>query len=232
MVSLRLMKLCFFLIRLPLLLFGPVVNVFGTQHGHNRQNLIRTPQINTQNQNLGQLRFKREFGHLSPQPRQETFRIQRSQLKQQFHRCNHSIHRGRVHERKIKQIIDPHGFQHKHRIRQISPLNLGYSVGQHFISIRTLRVQSITFSRSSSSSPSSTLTRLRLTDGNHNQVVHGEFRIVRVLLHKTRINDVIDSINRDTCFGNVGRKDYFSASWWCRFKDFRLLFGGQCRIDG
>ena len=54
---------------------------------------------------------------------------------------------------------------------------------------------------------------------HHHKLIHTKFRIVRVLLGETGVDDVVDTVDRDTGFGNVGGNDTLSCTWWCRVED-------------
>jgi len=54
---------------------------------------------------------------------------------------------------------------------------------------------------------------------HNNQLVHPEFWIVSVLLGETRIDDVVDTVDGDTGFSDVGGNDTLSCTWWCRVED-------------
>ena len=73
------------------------------------------------------------------------------------------LHGRWVHELKGQDIIYTHGFQRKQRAGQVGSLNLGDGRRQHFITIRTLRVETIAFAWTSTTGTARALLGLGLT---------------------------------------------------------------------
>lgn len=94
-----------------------------------------------------------------------------------------------------------------------------------------LGVQSVAFTRACSTCSTSTLFGGGLRNGCHDEGIHTEFGVVHFDLRETRVDDVVDSIDSDGCFSDVGGYDHLTSSWRCWFEDLLLHFGGECRVD-
>lgn len=97
---------------------------------------------------------------------QETLVIQGTERVQLLHGRDQRLHRRGIHEVEGQQIIDPHGLQWQHGAGQIRALDLWNICRQHFISVGTLRVETIALSRACPACPTSSLFCLCLCTEN------------------------------------------------------------------
>lgn len=68
-------------------------------------------------------------------------------LKQHRPRARAHLCGGRVHEVEGEQVVDAHGLELEHRGGQVGALDLGHWGGEHFIPVRTLRVEPVRLAR-------------------------------------------------------------------------------------
>lgn len=67
-----------------------------------------------------------------------------------------------------------------------------------------------------------------LWNGSHYELINASLWVVHFLLHKSRINNIIDSINGQGCLCDVCSNDNLSAAWRCRIdRIFSFNFGFQ-----
>ncbi|KAG4104773.1 hypothetical protein H8356DRAFT_926256, partial [Neocallimastix lanati (nom. inval.)] len=90
----------------------------------------------------------------------------------------------------------------------------------HFILISCLSIKSITFTRSSTTSSTGTLTCLSLRNRDDNERIHTQFWIISTLFYKPWINNIVNTINSNTSFSNIGSNNDFTSTRWSRFKNF------------
>ena len=130
------------------------------------------------------------------------------------------LRRRRIHEIEPKQIIDPHRLEHQDRVRQIPPLDLGYRVWHHLVSVRRLDVETITITlaRARASGRTRTLASLGLRDGHDDERVHAKLGVVRVLLSEAGVDDIVDPVDGQTSLRDVGCNDGFACARGCRFE--------------
>ena len=111
-------------------------------------------------------------------------------------------------------------------MRQILSLNFRDRGRQHLRLKSCFRVQTETFPWSSSPRTASTLLCLSLRDRGDNQRIHAKFWIISVLLDETRVDNIIDMVNRNGCFRNICSNDNFSTARRCWVKDSALHLTG------
>mmetsp|Transcript_37284 Transcript_37284/g.97756 ORF Transcript_37284/g.97756 Transcript_37284/m.97756 type:complete len:249 (-) Transcript_37284:1377-2123(-) len=232
MVAFGHMKFGLLLVRKGLLFFGAVEDRLHRQHRHNRQDLVRAPQVGRLDHHLGLVRFKRELGHPPPKPSEQSFVVERAEREERLKGKYHCLGRRGVHKVKRNQVIDPHCLKLEQRGGQVGPLNLWDCGVQHLIPERPLSVQAVALARPCPAGPATPLLGLLLRDRRHHQRVHPRLGVVHLLLDKAGVNHVVDAVDRERRLGNVGRNHHLPRARLCGLEDPRLHLRRQCRVDG
>lgn len=74
---------------------------------------------------------------------------------------------------------------------------------------------------------------LETFETHHNdERIHTQFRIISVLFREPWVDNIIDTVDGDTCFGDVGGDDDLSRTRWSRIEDPRLHFRRQGGVNG
>jgi hypothetical protein len=115
---------------------------------------------------------------------------------------------------------------------EVLTLNVGNRVGHHFVSVSGFGVESVALSRTGTTRTTGTLTGLSLRDRSDDERVHSESRVVGVLLREPRVDDVVDSVDGEGRFGDVGGENDLAGAGRRRVEDTGLHLGGEGGVDG
>jgi hypothetical protein len=92
-------------------------------------------------------------------------------------------------------------------------LDFGDCGGQHFALESGFGVETETFSWTCTTGSSGALFGLGLGDGRYLETIHLEFCVVGGLFDEAGVDYVVDSVDCDGSFGDVGCDYYFAAAW-------------------
>ncbi|KAG5456635.1 MAG: hypothetical protein BJ554DRAFT_3569 [Olpidium bornovanus] len=132
----------------------------------------------------------------------------------------------------MQKVVDTHRLERQNRVRQVLTLDLRDRTRQHLISVACLRVQSVALAGSRSPGTARPLPRLRLANRCHNQRVHSQLRVVRILLHETRVHHVVDAVYRDARFSDVRGQHYLARAGSRRLENTTLHLRRKRRVHG
>ena len=76
------------------------------------------------------------------------------------------------------------------------------------VPVGALGVEPVALARPRTPRPPGALLGLGLRDGSDEELVHARLRVVDVLLDESRIDDVVDAVDRQRRLGNIGGNDY------------------------
>ena len=229
-VPFRLEELRLLLVRRRLLLPRPVPDVLRAEARDDGQDLVRTPQIHRGDEHLRHRRLERELRHLPPEPREQTLLVERAQVVQLLQRADQGLRRRRVHEVEVQQIVDPHRLERERRRPQVRALDLRHGRREHLVLERTLRVQAETLPRPRAARAAAPLPRARLRNRRDDERVHAHLRVEHLLLREPRIDDVVDTVDRQRRLRDVRRDDHLPAPRGRGLEDARLHLGRQGRV--
>mmetsp|Transcript_17991 Transcript_17991/g.51087 ORF Transcript_17991/g.51087 Transcript_17991/m.51087 type:complete len:367 (+) Transcript_17991:709-1809(+) len=232
MITLGLMEFRLLHIGLGLLFFWPVERILDAQHGSDGQDLLRASQIDGEDEHLGEVGFERELRHLATQSREKALFVKGSKRVQGFQRPDQGCHRRRVHEIKPEQVVDSHRLQLQHDVSKIGSLDLGDVGWQHLRFERLFGVKAVALSGAGTSSTAGTLPGGCLTDGRYHQGVHAQLCVEGFLLAKSRVDDVVNSIDRQGGLCDVRGNDALSRTFRSRLEDSGLHFRRKRRVHG
>ena len=81
---------------------------------------------------------------------------------QLLHGGDQRLHGGRIHEVKRQEVINPHGFQIEDSAGHIGAFDFWYARGQHLVTVGSLGVEAVAFTRTCAASSTGTLFSLSL----------------------------------------------------------------------
>ena len=162
-------------------LLGAIKHVFHGQHGDHGEHLIGAAEVNAGEEHLCELRLQRELGHFTAEAGEQPLLVQRAEHVQVVERGHQGVRGGRVHEPKVEQVVDPHGFHLQHHAREVGALQLWHRGGQHLPLERPLRVQPVALAGARAPRPARPLPRRRLRNRHDDERVHAGFRVVHFL---------------------------------------------------
>mmetsp|Transcript_26776 Transcript_26776/g.62145 ORF Transcript_26776/g.62145 Transcript_26776/m.62145 type:complete len:382 (+) Transcript_26776:598-1743(+) len=200
------------------------------EHGHDSHDLLAASELFAHNQHLRQRWIQWKLRHLVSQRSNVSQVVQRTQHPELEQGVEDCILWWRVHETERQQVFDTHGLQQKHDIGQIRALDLWNCHCQHLRHEGTLRVESPTCSRPSSSSTASALVGVCLRNRRHLQAVHTHLWVVDLELAIACVNDILDAIDGQGGLSNIGSHDDLPLV--AALEDFGLEIRGQLRVDG
>ena len=231
MVAARLVEVDLRVVGVERALLRPVEDLRADPHCGDREHPVGDPVPLGHDEHLTQLRVHRELGHASPQLRELAAVVQGAQRVEHLERANERLGGRRVHKVEVNEVVDPERFEHQHDGAQIRALDLRDRVVLELVEVRPLGVQSEALARRDAAGAAGALVGTRLRHRRHDQTLHPRARVVRVLLGEAGVDHVDDVVDRDRRLRNVGRQHHLPRARRSGLEDFRLLIGGEGRID-
>mmetsp|Transcript_15244 Transcript_15244/g.32018 ORF Transcript_15244/g.32018 Transcript_15244/m.32018 type:complete len:437 (-) Transcript_15244:1676-2986(-) len=212
---------------------GPVEDrVVHPQHAADREDLVHTLVLLRCDEHLRQHGVHGEFRHAASSFREIALVVQGAQRVELLQRLDERLRGRRVHEVKVKEVIDANGLQHEDHVPEIRPLDLRSVVVVELVLERPLRVETEALPRQHPTCPASSLVRGGLGAGHHDQRFHACARIERVLLTKARVDDIDDVVNGNGSLRDVRSEDHLPSPLWRFLEDLRLHVRRESGVDG
>lgn len=213
-------------------------NLGHRQKGSNGQNLVGAAVLGALDQHFTKLRIERECRHDLTHRCQLTIVVESFEVVEQLERTHKGLRRRGIHKIKVDKIINAKFLELQHDRTEVAAQNFGVCLLNEFLDERVLGIEAERLARTRTTGTTGALLCTGLGDWRHEQRLDTNARVVDLLLRKTGIDHVDDTVDGQRGFGNVCRNDDLAArrairgaGLGCRVEDPLLGGGGQGRVE-
>ena len=135
------------------------------------------------------------------------------------------------HKVERKQVVDSQALEHQHYVTHVRPEYFRRRVRVELVLEGVRREQPEALARLCPACSSRPLVRRRLTDRHDHERLHPRLGAEVCLLVKSRVDHVLDSVDRKTSLGDVSCEHHLPCVAGSLFEDLGLLLAREIGVD-